>query len=1071
MSTLVTRTKIILPQRRKELLSRSRLLQQLYDLLDYKLILVIAPAGYGKTSMLLDFAHQVELPVCWYSIDDLDQDFLRFLEHFIACIRLHFPEFGSESLSAIETASQPLNIDRLVSTVVNDAYEHIKEHFLLVLDDYHLVDKQKDIQAFINRFVLEAAENCHLVLASRILLSLPDMPLFVARAQVGGIGYEDLAFKAPEIQSLIFQNYKVSISSEAASQLVQESEGWITGLLLTSQSAWNGMAPHLQAARISDVGLYDYLAHQVLNQQSSEIRDFLLRTSFLEEFDATLCQAVFGDSEDWDGILREALHNNLFILPIDEEGKWIRYHNLFRDFLQTTFERECPNEKESLQRSIAAGYLQHKDWEKAFSIYLKLGDTNAAALVIEKAGPNLISGMRLGTLLSWIDSLPETLVDSLPTLVALKGSALVNYGQVEQSLPFLDRAEAAFRHTNDQQNLANVLSHRATAYRLLGKYQASLSDSREAIQLVNGNPLYNDIKAEANRAMGMCFYHLGLLEEAIPCWLASLECFQKIEDQPNSALVHMELGMGLMAAGSYRQAMEHYEKALEYWRAGRNISRLPYVLNNLGVLHHLAGEYIQANRLFEDALSYARQAKMTRVEAYTLCSIGDLYAELIEESAAQDAYRQAQSIARKVNDRYLLFYANLVEAAQARRMGEMARSNELLNLCRLMAGEDQSDFEMGQWHFETGLTCLTDKSIPEAIDHLQETIRIFSAGGQKIDAARACLLLATAYYQLPDRVAAEDGLKEAFSRVSELDSQNILVACGREAKMLLQERFKDPWLMEQSTELLNRILHFEEQLPIIRRDIRPHALSGLFAPPRISIFTLGKMKVELDGKPVVVPEWTNQKTAREMFFYLLAHPEGATREEIGEVLWPGTFPEQLRIQFKNVLYRLRYTFASETIIFDRNRYIFNRTIDYFYDVEAFEDRIRKAQAANQPTQRIDFLQKAFDLYAGPYLPEGSGAWLMPERQRLRRVYLLACNALAQLQYDSGDTHSAILTIDKALDEDSCSEESHRLAMRIYAALGNRAAIFLQFESCTKALREINAEPSEQTQNLFLALTQ
>jgi LuxR family maltose regulon positive regulatory protein len=128
MSTLVTRTKIILPQRRKELLTRPRLLRQLYDLLDYKLILVIAPAGYGKTSLLLDFAHQVELPVCWYSIDSLDQDFLRFLEHFIASVRLHFPEFGQESLAAVETTSQPLNIDRLVSTVVNDAYEHIKEH-------------------------------------------------------------------------------------------------------------------------------------------------------------------------------------------------------------------------------------------------------------------------------------------------------------------------------------------------------------------------------------------------------------------------------------------------------------------------------------------------------------------------------------------------------------------------------------------------------------------------------------------------------------------------------------------------------------------------------------------------------------------------------------------------------------------------------------------------------------------------------------------------------------------------------------------------------------------------------
>ena len=1071
MSTLVTRTKVILPQRRKELLSRPRLIRQLYDLLDYKLILVVAPAGYGKTALLLDFAHQIELPVCWYSIDSLDQDIQRFLVHFISAISLRFPEFGHESMAAVDTINQPSqNIDLLVSAVVNDAYEHIREHFLLVLDDYHLVDGQKETQAFMDRFIQEVAENCHLVLASRVLLSLPDMPLFVARAQVGGIGYEDLAFQVPEIQSLVFQNYRVSMSSQVAAQLVQETEGWITGLLLTAQSTWKGMAAQLQAARVSDVGLYDYLAQQVLNQQSLALREFLLKTSFLEEFDATLCRAVFGDTEDWATLIRDALRNNLFILPVDEDGNWIRYHNLFRDFLQATFEREYPQQIEGLQLSIAAGYRLQRNWEKAFAVYQKLGDTQSAAAVIEDAGSDLISGMRLRTLLSWIEALPEALVDSLPALLALRGSALVNYGQVDQSLPFLDRAEASFRSSGDQQNLASVLSHRATAYRLLGKYQASLSDSQEAIRLVNDNPALRSILAEANRAMGMCLYHLGQLEEAIPCWHHALKEYQSLEDGQSIALVHMELGMCLMSTGSYRQAMEYYEKALNYWRSARNTPRLPYVLNNLGVLNHLTGEYIQSNRLFEEALTYARQSGLPRVEAYILCSIGDLYVELNEETAARDAYNQTQVIARKINDHYLLFYANLVEASQARRLGELKRSNELLQTCLTMACEDRSDFEMSQWHLEAGLTCLAEATIPDAIDHLKEAVRLFSSGGQNIEAARACLLLAGAYYQLPDRLLAQNNLQDAFLRVSSLDSQHILVSSGREAKAFLQEFSKDAKLGEQTATLLSQIDYFEKKLPAIRRNIRPHALSVLFAPPKLTIYTLGKMKVELDGKPITVPEWTNQKAAREMFFYLLARPEGATREEIGEVLWPGSFPDQLRIQFKNVLYRIRYTVGSETILFDRNRYTFNQSLDYLYDVKAFEENINRAEAAVIPLTKVEYLQSALDIYGGPYLPEGSGAWLMPERQRLQRLYIQSAIDLAQLQLETGKTKAAILAAEKALAEDACSEEAHRLAMRAYAALGNRASIILQYEACSKALGEIGVGPSEQTRALFRLLT-
>ena len=165
MSHLVTRTKVILPQRRKELLSRPRLINLLYDLLDYKLILVIAPAGYGKTSLLLDFTHQVDLPVCWYSLDTLDQAILRFITHFIAALNQRFPSFGAQSNTALEAASQlSPDINRLVTVIVNDIYEHIQEHFLFVLDDYHLVSGQREIETFVNQFLREASENCHLVL-------------------------------------------------------------------------------------------------------------------------------------------------------------------------------------------------------------------------------------------------------------------------------------------------------------------------------------------------------------------------------------------------------------------------------------------------------------------------------------------------------------------------------------------------------------------------------------------------------------------------------------------------------------------------------------------------------------------------------------------------------------------------------------------------------------------------------------------------------------------------------------------------------------------------------------------
>ncbi len=200
----ITRTKIIVPRRRAELLSRTRLLKLLDELLDNRLIILAAPAGYGKTSLLVDFAQSTQWPVCWYSLDTLDQDPQRFVAHFISAINQRFPGFGKSCMAALQSMGQDqLDLDLLVSLIINDAYDNITEHFILVVDDFHLVEKSPAVVSFVNRFLQDVDENCHLVLASRSLLTLPDLPLMVARSQVGGLSFEELCFQPTEIQALL----------------------------------------------------------------------------------------------------------------------------------------------------------------------------------------------------------------------------------------------------------------------------------------------------------------------------------------------------------------------------------------------------------------------------------------------------------------------------------------------------------------------------------------------------------------------------------------------------------------------------------------------------------------------------------------------------------------------------------------------------------------------------------------------------------------------------------------------------------------------------------------------------
>ena len=409
----VARTKVVVPGRHTDLLQRQRLLELFYELLDNRLIIVAAPAGYGKTSLLVDFAHQAELTTCWFSLDELDREPRRFLAGFIAALSHRFPDFGKETSAALQAMTTDIDWNRLVASIVNDAYQHIGEHFLLVLDDYHVVDDSPEIVSFINQFVQQVDENCHVVLSTRKLPALPDLPLMVARSIVGGIGFQALAFQREELQALLLQNYNLTIHDAEANRLLEQTEGWITGLLLSAHTMDFGVPARAQTTQVVGVGLYDYLAHQVLERQSPAMQQFLLHSSLLDEFNAEFCATVLEPAHylrtrSWQSFIDEAIRLNLFIQAVGEKGGWVRYHQLFREFLQNEMVACHPEEADRIRRQLATIYAQRGEWERAHQLYMALGDLERVASLIEAAGLPMSHAGRQQTLAKWIDRCHRT---------------------------------------------------------------------------------------------------------------------------------------------------------------------------------------------------------------------------------------------------------------------------------------------------------------------------------------------------------------------------------------------------------------------------------------------------------------------------------------------------------------------------------------------------------------------------------------------------------------------------------------------------------------------------------------
>lgn len=1104
MQLPITRTKVVRPRHRPDLLSRPRLLQTLQGLLDRQLLLVIAPAGYGKTTALIDFVSTLDTPVCWYTLSAADRNLHRFAAHFIAAIAQQFPNFGQDSDAALQNLEAGhIPFEQFITLLVNELYTQVNQRFVFVIDDYHLVDDCESIGCFVSQFLQGVGDYCHLILASRTLLTLPDLALLVARGAVDGLDFQELAFRAEELQALARQNYNQLISDTEAEEMVISTEGWITGMLLSANTSQLHMASRMRLLRSSGVDLYAYLASQVLNQQPPVLHDFLLRTSYMDEFDEELCQEVFEPvwhpaGESWQSLIDTLLHKNLFVTSVGEEGVSLRYHHLFQDFLQRRLQSERPAEVQTILRRLVEIYLQKEQWEQAYLYAGRLDDQTAIVRLVEAAGLQLIYAGRIVLLQEWLDKLPATIMAVHPKLLGLQGYCSILLGQVEQGLKQLTDAENLLVKGTPGAPLAQILAHRSIGHRFRGAYQQSIDDAEEALALLDklnattGSAEneaaehqapqrevdvceYRRIKALAYRSKGLGFCMQGNLDEGLKWQQRSLELYQQAEDAQNIATLSMEIAITHDNAGQKALAQPLYQSALEAWRGLHNLMGQATVLNSLGVFYQEQGEHRQAFTTLTQAINCARRSGYARMEAFALTSLGDLVFEAGLMQAAQTFYHEAYPLARRLNERFLVLYLELARAALAWSTHDWNIAYQCLDAASRLVLSKNSSYEWGLYRQAMGRYYMAQGSPQQALEPLQDAAACFMQGGQTTDEARTRIILVAAYQTAGKQTKAQEELESTLALIAQLDSPHAVVVLASQMSDLLRSMPINGPQMGHRNQLLAAIEAFQATRTLLRREfrhqLRPLLLQSPIDPPALVMRALGRAEVLVNGQPITLKEWKT-RVSRDLLFCLLAHPEGLTKEQIGIHFWPDCSPDQLKTRFKNAIYRMRSALDQEVILFEDSIYQFDGSLDYEYDVELFLQHIEAGDAASDPDEQIEAYTLGLSYYGGAYMPNTDASWTYPERERLHQIYLDRALYLAQLTFEAGASDTALEWCQRVLVEDSCLEDAHRLAMRIYAATGNRVGVARQYSLCQRALQEeIAAPPSPQTEELYALLMQ
>lgn len=607
------RTKLNVPPPRQRLVRREKLLEWLDRESCRPLTLISAPAGFGKTTLLTSWQHAQEgrrFHTSWLSLDDEDNDPVRFFYYVVAALQVVEPGIGRALLGLFGYVKVPAARD-LMSMLLNELQESTTP-LLLVLDDYHVI-RNPEIDQAIAYLVDHAPETLRLFIATR---EEPRLPLARWRAQqkIAEVDLENLRFSREEAASFLQHTMGLELDTGTARLLEVRADGWIAGLQMAALS----IQRHVEAGESSEIGtvaaafggdhryVIDYLASEVLRRQPDEVRSFLRQTSILERLCGPLCDAVT-ERSDGTRMLARLEQANMFLLRLDDQRKWFRYHQLFADFLRSGLDT---SERTELHLRASAWHERQGFIEDAFRHALAAGETVLAIRLFRLAVENLTRRGEFPTALAWLEALPDAAVRSRRDLSGYKAWLLYLEGRLRESEAYSLIARSIEDDDTPPAHRATVQTFEAFLAINRGDPRSALPLAREALQQLSDSQTF--FRACALSLLGHAQRFCGEVEEA----LVTLRSAVDLGRECGNDLIMLDalgtLTSLMLARGQLREALALCTRAAQQHvdARGRPLPVAGLVHLTLGALQYETNDLDQASSSLVKAVELCRQLGM-----------------------------------------------------------------------------------------------------------------------------------------------------------------------------------------------------------------------------------------------------------------------------------------------------------------------------------------------------------------------------------------------------------------------------------------------------------------------------
>jgi LuxR family maltose regulon positive regulatory protein len=1040
--------KLTSPARHSAVIHRQRLIDLLGQHVESRRVTVVsAPAGYGKTTLLYDFAQGCGAPVCWYALDERDRDLTTFLMYWVASGQAQFDGFGAK-LAETVAAGEELSAERWVDLMVG-AIEEVERPFVLVLDDSHYLDEATpELREVVDGWVYRLPPNCHLVLCTRTQPEVGVLPLMTVRQQVGQLNAEDFAFTCEEVAQLYREVLGKEISLDDAQHLADVTEGWAAALIL--------MADKVQAARTkisleqlkSSDTLFQYINLEQFGVQPEEVREFLLGSAVPREIEPPRVNALL-EIDNTEEMLAYLERHNLFVSRLGAEGQAYRYHKLWRYFLVSRLRSEDPERFLTLSRRAAASFESDRRWEEAVYHLLQAGDWERIVEVTEQVGRELFEQGRWDTLADWLEAIPQEELEAQPKLVLWKARILHHLNQLDQALATLAPALQAFEAKRDWVSLSEALVTKGMCLRFKGAYHEAIEALTRGRSLLLKHDGPMSVLTEARKELGITHGMAGEFDEAEEELKSVLSIYQAQGDAYNIAHVSDQLGITLLYLGRLGEGVGHLERARQRWLKLGNDELLIQTLTNLGMLYIYQGELDLAEEVTRHGLERARELGKNYVEAYLLDTLGSIHRAHGVPSKAIEEYKRALGLARELDDSYLTITA-MNSLANAQLMSGSVADAEVTALQAAADAEERGGvFERGICRMTKGLIERERGQLKEATISLEEAGNLLKEGQSKRELTLAYFHLAEVNYSLKRKRIALEYLDSVAKLAAELGYDHFLQLEAARVPLLVQYAAAHKLADGYYARMLKAVKRVApvQAVEAAEREGEGEMSAGLVA------YGFGNPRVELNGREVSDLEWRSEKS-KEMFFFFLCNRRPLRKEEIVTALWPDMPDDKTTSLFHSNLYRLRQALYPECVGKDSGRYVLDPSGSFGFDVEEFQQALKKAEGvAPESDEAIVLMERALSKYAGQFASAFYSEWVEALRWQLEEQHMRLLTTLAAAYTERGEYKRSADLCQRILGEDEYNEAAWYRLMSNYALADQMEAA--QF--CYRRYAEIASE--------------